>query len=305
MYLRHLGYACKNVTLGLDTGRSFRLASLTPERVRDTVAMNLDALEAILRWNVQQNIRFLRVSSDVVPFASHPASSFDWEAAFAERLAEIRDYAAAEGVRLSMHPGQFTVLSSPRPEVVEAALADLDWQARFMHALDPDEGTLTLHAGGAYGDKPSALERFAYNFRRLSPLAQRMLILENDDKVYHADDVLPLCERLGVPMVFDFFHHRVFHADGRREAGLLDVLARVVDTWGERVPKFHLSSAKEGGPRTAHADLVLEADLQAALDLMAQVGGDRPFDVMLEAKQKDCAVLPLVGFQQAHLAPSP
>jgi len=301
MYLRHLGYACKNVTLRLNTGQTFRLSSLTPERAATTVAANLDALEAMLRWNAAHDIRFLRISSDIVPFASHPASSFDWEEAFTDRLAEIRAYADAEGIRLSMHPGQFTVLASPRPEVVEAALADLAWQARFVHALDPDEGTLTLHVGGAYGDKPSALERFAQNFRRLTPLAQRMLILENDDKVYHADDVLPLCERLGVPMVFDFFHHRLHHLEGRREVGLLDLRERVVATWGERVPKFHLSSARDGGPRTAHGDFVLEEDLTAALDLMAQVGGDRPFDLMLEAKQKDCAVLPLRHFQRQGL----
>ncbi len=297
MYLRYLGYACKNVTLGVNTGASFRLASLTDERVATTVAQNLDAIEQLIRWNVAHGIHFLRLSSDVIPFASHPAFTFDWRAAFAGRLAEIRALAAAHGVRLTMHPGQFTVLSSPRPEVVEAALAELAWQADFLHALDPDEGTLTLHVGGAYGDKPSAIERFAQNFARLTPRAQQLLILENDDKVYHADDVLPLCERLGVPMVFDHFHHRLYHAPGRLEAGLLEMLERVVATWQGRVPKFHLSSAREGGPRTAHADFVREHDLEVFSGLMEQVGEAAPYDIMLEAKQKDGAVLPLLRYQ--------
>lgn len=302
MHLRHLGYACKNVTLARDTGKTFRLASLTPERVTETVNANLDALLAILRWNAERGIRFLRVSSDIVPFASHPSFTLDWQAAFAGRLGEVRAVAEASGVRLSMHPGQFTVLSSPRPDVVEASLRELEYQAAFVHAIDPDEGTLTLHVGGAYGDKASAIERFAHSFARLSPLAQSVLILENDDKVYHTDDVLPFCERLGVPMVFDFFHHIVFHADGRKEAGLLDALDRIVATWGDRVPKFHLSSAREGGPKAAHAELVLEDDLAAAVGLMEQVGGDEPYDVMIEAKQKECAVLPLLGFQRGAVS---
>ena len=299
MYLRHLGYACQNLTLGRTTGKTFRLASLSPERVAETVAANLDALGAILRWNVEHGIRFFRVSSDAVPFASHRAFAFDYLTHFRDEFAALRAYAQEHDVRLSMHPGQFTVLSSPRPEVVEAALAELEYQAAFLHALDPDDGTLTLHVGGAYGDKASALERFAQNFARLSDRAKGMLILENDDKVYAATEVLPLCEALGVPMVFDAFHHKVHHTAAGPEVGLHHLLERVVATWNGKPPKFHLSSPREGGPKTAHADEVTPEDLDAFTGLMDTVGGDGPYDVMLEAKRKDCAVLPLLARRAA------
>ena len=120
MKLRHLGYACTNVTLGCTTGRTLRLANLTEERAAAVIAENLATLQNVLSWNVSQDIRFFRVSSAVVPLASHEAFPVDWQMLFAPELAEIRRFVMDNGVRLSMHPGQYTVLNAPRPEVVRA-----------------------------------------------------------------------------------------------------------------------------------------------------------------------------------------
>ncbi len=292
MYLRHLGYACQNLTLERTTGRTLRLASLEAERVRALVEENIAALLDILRWNVEHDIRFFRVSSDVVPFASHERFPLDAEAAFGDALREVRAFVEAEGVRLSMHPGQYTVLNSPRPEVVDAAIAELEYQAWFVHSVDPAQGTLTLHVGGAYGDKEAAIERFTANFARLSPRAQRVLALENDDKTYAAHEVLPLCERLGLPMIFDYFHHRCLHAGRTPDEDAVSIVERAAATWGGRVPKLHLSSRKDG-TKTSHADFIEPDDLKHFLGIMENAGEHAPFDLMLEAKQKDCALLRL------------
>ncbi len=292
MKLRHLGYACTNVTLGCTTGRTLRLANLTEARAAAVIAENLATLHDVLRWNVLQGIRFFRVSSAVVPLASHEAFPLDWRTLFAAELAEIRQFVTDNGVRLSMHPGQYTVLNAPRLEVVRAAVRELEYHADFLDAVDPAQGTMTLHVGGAYGDKTAALNRFAAAFTLLSSNAQGRLTLENDDRTFTAGEVLGLCEQLGVPMIFDFFHHKLNPTHETWDTQLLPLLERVVATWGARVPKLHLSSPRDF--TTAHADYVEAVDFAQAVDALATFGGDRPYDLMLEAKLKEVALLKLV-----------
>jgi UV DNA damage endonuclease len=299
MHLRHLGYACINRTLETTTGRTFRLANLSANKVREIGGANLDALMAILRWNVSRDLRFFRVSSAVIPFASHEAFAHDWQSMFAPQLARIRDYVEQEGLRVTLHPGQYTVLTSPDPSVVARSIAELDYQAAFLEAVDPWQGTMTLHVGGAYGDREAAKDRFAQAFGQLSPSSQARLALENDDTTYGLDEVLAFAQRIGVPMIVDYFHHLIF--PGSDNEGLTEKIEAVVETWQGRVPKFHLSSARPDGRRTAHADLLEEADLQAFIALMDEVPGDTPYDVMVEAKEKELAILPLRSYQRRAL----
>jgi UV DNA damage endonuclease len=197
------------------------------------------------------------------------------------------------------------VLNSPKQRVVEESIAELEHQARFLDLIDPVQGTLTLHVGGAYGDKAAAVERFVETFGRLSERAQQMLILENDDTTYSLDDVLPLCERLGIPLVFDYFHHQCLHSGDDYREGLTEKLDRVVATWGGRVPKFHLSSARPDGPATAHADYVRPEDLDEFIAVMDTVGGDGEYDIMLEAKAKERATLALADYLRDGTVPAP
>ena len=153
MKLRYLGYPCTNVTLNLTTGRTLRLANLKEPRLSEVVRENLSALLTALRWNVARDIHFFRVASSVVPLASHEAFPTDWQTVFEDELAQIRTFVGANDLRLSMHPGQYTILNAQRPEVVAAAVRELDYHAAFLAATDPQSGTITLHVGGAYGDK--------------------------------------------------------------------------------------------------------------------------------------------------------
>jgi UV DNA damage endonuclease len=152
---------------------------------------------------------------------------------------------------------------------------------------------MTLHVGGAYGNKASAIQTFVAHADMLSHSARACLTIENDDTTFDIDDVLTLCEHTGLPAVFDFFHHQCHHRRDHWLDGLPELLERVVATWGERVPKFHLSSAREPG-KTAHADYLREEDLATALALMQGVRGDEPYDLMLEAKVKEKAVVRLL-----------
>ncbi len=298
MKLRYLGYAAQNLTLARTTNRTLRLANLD-ERVAGVIEQNLADLRAILEWNLSHGIRFFRVGSSVIPFGSHPDFPLNWETRFADTLEDLRRFIEEHDLRLSMHPGQYTVLNSNNETVAARASVELDYHARFLERVAP-EGTLTLHIGGAYGDKARALETFQANFQRLPERVKTRLTLENDDKIFAVDEVLYLCERLSIPAIFDFFHHACHPGQGPCKDDLTGTLQRVVATWEGRVPKFHLSSPRDLS--TAHADFVTREDFERALRRMQEVNSDEPFDLMLEAKAKEQAVLGVMRFWEEGLS---
>jgi UV DNA damage endonuclease len=306
MRLRHLGYACQNVHLGTKS-RTVRLANLTTEKVIPVIVQNLDDIEAALRWNVERGISFFRISSDLIPFATLDQFPFDWEEAFKWKFDDIRRLVKQHDLRVSSHPGQYTVLNSNKEKVVAESVKELDLQARVLRLIDPKQGTMTLHVGGAYGDKPAAMDRFAENLPRLSDEARNMLTIENDDRTFTLKEVVGLAERTELPVIVDLFHHRLNYAGQDEGAhwrdGLHDLLERSMALWGKRVPKLHLSSGRPGGT-TAHADYIEMNDMQDLLDVMAPVGKeDAPFDLMLEAKRKEEAVLEVRAFLEDGTLP--
>jgi UV DNA damage endonuclease len=284
--IRHFGYVAIALELAATTNRTCRLSNATPERLRALIRANLTSLRQVLQYNDEQRIRLYRVSSQIIPFASHPVNELAWWEEEAELLAELRALAARGGQRLSMHPGQFTVLSSPQPSIVANALRDLEWHVRLLDALGAGgEGKVIIHGGGAYGDKPAAIDRFVATAAGLPAAWRRRLVIENDEHVYTAADVLAISERTGLPVVFDWLHHAV---NPGPPADLTELIERCFDTWGadDGVPKVHLSSQEAGGRPGAHADWVDPADAEALL----RAAPARPFDCMLEAKAKDRAL---------------
>lgn len=302
MRLRHLGYACINTVLGTKS-RTVRLANLRTEAVIPVIVQNLDDVLAALEWNVARDLRFFRISSDLIPFGPLDAFPFDWAEAFDWKFREIRRLVKGEGLRVTSHPGQYTVLNSPREDVVQNSVDELDFQAQVLKRMDPKTGTMTLHVGGAYGDKESAMDRFAQNLDRLSDDARQRLAIENDDTTYTLEETVGLAERTGLPVIVDLFHHILNPSGETWDAGLPDLMERAVATWGKRVPKLHLSSHKPG-TRTGHADYLDMADVDALLELMDGVGdADAPFDLMLEAKKKEAAVLEVRHYLDTGEAP--
>jgi UV DNA damage endonuclease len=207
-------------------------------------------------------------------------------------------------IRLSSHPGQYVVLNSADPAVVDGAVRDLELQAALMDAMGlSDEAVVVLHVGSGRGD---ALGRFEAGFSRLSEAAARRLVIENDDRTFGLGAVLELHRRTGLRVVWDILHHHCHDPDGIDDRSALEA---ALATWRDDVvPKIHYSTPKTAleerrrkvGRRTvtewvlpqlrAHADLI---DPIAFSQFLAEVDGVRPFDVMLEAKGKDLALLRL------------
>ena len=281
-----VGYACVNTRLP-SSSRTLRLAGMTSERLRELIEANLAALEAILRWNEREGIRVFRLTSNLVPFGSHPANGLEWWKEFAPRLAELGRQMRAGAMSISTHPGQFTVLSSARPDVVEAALAELEYHDRLLEAFGLDQShKVVLHVGSGAADPDQAFVRFEAGFQRLSPGAARRLVLENDER-WPLEPVLALAERLALPVVFDLFHHQL--APSLHGLGLRDLVQRAAETWQEQDGRqeVHFSTQAAGKRPGAHAD---EVDLTEFGRFVDEIG-DLPLDCIIEVKDKERSVL--------------
>ena len=254
------------------------------------LAVSLERLDAIFGYLDANRISMYRMTSDLVPYGTHPEMpQFHGQVRECEAdLARLGARARELGLRLSFHPGQYCVLNSARAEVCTAALRDLELAAEVLDAMgQPDEAVVVLHVGGVAGDKPAALDRFEAGADRLSERARARLVVENDDRSYSLADVMALHERTGLRVVFDPHHHDCLNPEGIPAAEAFEL---ALGTWPAGVvPKVHYSSPREPGAR-AHADYV---DPDAFERFLRDVVRGAQVDVMLEAKAKDLALLRL------------
>lgn len=279
-----LGYASQNLTLGLTTGRTLRLANLDdPSRVRSLVESNVAALRAIVRWNAAHRIGLFRMSQQLIPFASHPGFPYDWEAEHGPELRDLGALAGELGIRLSMHPGQFIQPGSPNLDVRERSGAELRYVARLLTLLGAAD--LVLHLGGTFGDRTAAAARVVRSLEGEEEILGH-LALENDENLWTVEETLSPAERLGVPVIVDTLHHAL-NPGGLRLRAALDA---ALPTWRHRPPKLHLSSQDPAKRRGAHARGVTAEDYAALQEALA----GRSVDVMVEAKGKEGAVLALL-----------
>jgi UV DNA damage endonuclease len=284
-----IGYACVN-TLLPSSGKTARLSNASPERILELGRSNLQALHEILRWNIEHSIHLFRICSGIIPFGSHPVNQVAWWELLAPELIFVGQAVRAGQLRVSMHPGQYTVLNSPRAEVVENSIAELVYHARFLDAIGTDAShKIILHGGGVYGDKAASMERFARHVSRLPQAVRRRLVLENDETSYSLADVLSISTKTGLPVVFDVFHH-VWNSSFDGEP-LVKLIERAGKTWrpSDGRQKLHYSDQWAGKPPGSHAASI---DINAFSHFYHQIQG-LDLDVMLEVKDKEQSVLRL------------
>ncbi|WP_368504215.1 UV DNA damage repair endonuclease UvsE [Alkalihalophilus sp. As8PL] len=286
-----IGYACQNMTIPTRF-RTCRLKTMEKEgmeKIKELTLANIAMLKQVIEWNIENNITFFRVSSDMVPFATHSKMTWSWQddEEVKMNLSEILELQKAHGLRLSMHPGQYTILNSPKEHVVENAIKDLEYHADFLERIGGSD--MIIHTGGAYGDKEAAKEAFIKSYLTLSDKVRSLLRLENDDKTFHSRDVLSIHDQCGVPICFDLHHELCFN---RSLSELELIIEEVLSTWKHTAlrPKMHLSSGKKAENDPAHADYIREEDFERMLILL----GDQKVDIMLEAKAKEKALIKLL-----------
>ncbi|MBU3174809.1 UV DNA damage repair endonuclease UvsE [Clostridium estertheticum] len=282
-----IGYACIPLTINERTSRGLTLKKFSKDIFLDVVKQNIIGLKKILENNEKLNIKLFRISSDIVPLGSHSINEIEWYNYFKNELNEIGEFVKKCGMRISMHPGQYTVLNALKDDIVENAIKDLEYHSKFLDTLGLNSSNkIILHIGGGYGDKNAAINRFIENFKRLSSSVKNRLVIENDGKIFDIEDVLYVSSKIGIPVIFDNLHHECNH---QKDESIKEIMKKVIKTWKEKDGnvKVHYSQQNLQKQVGAHSNTIM---VKAFLEYYDEVKEFNP-DIMLEVKDKDISAI--------------
>ena len=277
-----VGYPCINLSFDCRASRTFRLKSYSTEKLIETVSGNLDCLEKMVDYNINHNLLFLRITSDLIPFASHKVNQLDWQGEFKDRFLEIGKKIKEADMRITMHPGQYTVLNSDKEEVFKKAVEEIIYHVDVLDLLGLDKrAKINIHVGGVYGDKKAGMSRFIDRYKGLDQRVKDRLIIENDEKSYSVSDCLKISDETGIPVTFDNLHHKI----NNNGEDLKSLLKKVFKTWkeGDGPPVVHYSSQKPEEREGRHVDHINEKHFRKFLTDMKGFN----FDLILEIKDKE------------------
>ncbi|ALC92567.1 UV damage repair endonuclease UvdE [Bacillus sp. FJAT-18017] len=301
MTIVRLGYVAMSTTLSnCSPSQTMTFAQFQRLKDRDAAVRKLERIALsnlenclrLLRHNRANDIRFFRLSSRLVPLANHEElGDWDYISPLGEGFGNIANFLKEYPIRVDFHPDHFVVLNTDKQEILRTSIQTLSMHQRFLKEMRiPAEHRCVIHIGGGYADKEKALEMFIHNWAYIPHQLQAMIILENDDTTFTLKESLYLCEKLGVPCVFDY-HHHLAHHDG---TGWEQDWERVVSSWSwSKLPvKMHISSPKSEKEYRAHADYI---DPTMFLEFLRGIKGSVPeLDCMIEAKAKDAALFKLM-----------
>jgi UV DNA damage endonuclease len=297
----NLGYACINMTLGAQTPRITTNRSMVKKTFNERginyaselALENVRDLFEIIKWNVKNNIKLFRISSDIFPWGSeYNLEDLPDYNKISNILKGCGTYAKENGLRIGSHPGPFNVLTSPNANVVENTFKDLELHGKVFDLLGLElspYNKINIHCNGVYGDKISAMDRFITNFKKLPENVKKRLTVENDDKasMYSVKDLMYIHNAIKIPIVFDYHHHQ-FCTGGLSEEEALNL---ATTTWPDGItPVVHYSESKalhESDNKLkpqAHSDYINSIPNTYGLDV----------DIMVEAKAKELAILPFI-----------
>lgn len=260
------------------------------DKLKKTTLSNVNDLYKILQYNNENNIHFYRITSALIPLATHPeVTNWPYRKLFKKDFEIIGDYIKKNNMRVDTHPNEFNVINSEKEDVVKNTERNLWHHVELFEDLNYPLGKMVLHIGSAAGGKEKAIERFIKNFNKLPKEIANLLIFENDDKTFTTKEVLSICKTINSPMVLDVHHHLCNDGGDDLEPMLKDIF----DTWknDSLPPKLHFSSPREGEKDRKHADFIEPEAFISFIEKCIPLNVD--LDIMLETKQKDLSLYQL------------
>jgi UV DNA damage endonuclease len=283
-----IGYACLTVGVPATEIKSCRIKNADENRLYEITDNNLKSLEHMLEYNIDNDITLYRISSDIIPFGSSPVNTLQWWDIFERQFNKLSNIIYKHNIRVSMHPGQYTVLNSPNTEVVKRAVIDLDYHTRVLETLKTGaDKKIILHIGGVYQDKEQAIKRFMLNYDKLEDRIKQRLVIENDDKSYNISDVLFISRNCRIPVVFDNLHHKVNPPELSMEDEYWINECR--NTWQDKdgTQKIHYSQQEPGKLPGSHSSSI---NIDEFIKFFNKLGRD-DLDIMLEVKDKNLSAV--------------
>lgn len=259
------------------------------EKLDSVIKSNFEDLIKILNYNVKNNVHFYRLTSKLIPLATHKEVNFDYIKPYKGYYKKVSNIINNNNIRVDVHPDQFCVLNSTNKDIVQNSIDILEYHINILNALKIKNPIIILHVGSNTFGKENSIKRFINNFSKLSPSIKNSIAIENDDKVFNVEDVLKICDELKVPMVLDYHHHICNPIDN-----IDDYFELIFNTWNNIRPKIHFSSPKNKTKRDfrSHNDYINSDDFICFIEKIKKYSID--VDIMLEAKAKDDALFRLV-----------
>lgn len=282
------------MTIGVSEAgfKSCMLKNADELRLLELIAHNLNSFENIIDYNIKNNIKLFRISSDLIPFGSSYVNTLPWWDIFADQFLIIGDKIQKSAMRVSMHPGQYTVLNSPDANVVTRAIEDLNYHAQLLDSLDTAlESKIVLHIGGVYQNKKEAMQRFIINYSYLNDAVKQRLVIENDDKSYNIEDVLDIGKKLGIPVIFDNLHH-IINPSSKMESFNFWI-NECKKTWkkADGTQKIHYSQQDPLKRAGSHSPTIR---IREFMDFYNNIEGEN-LDIMLEVKDKNLSAVKCIN----------
>lgn len=291
-----IGYACLTVGVHNAGFKSCTFKNAGYEKLLGLIEHNLTSLENIIDYNIENNINLFRISSDIIPFGSSVVNNIPWWDIFEERFQIIGEKIKKSNMRVSMHPGQYTVLNSPKHEVVHRAVEDLIYHNHFLDCLNAGrDSKIILHIGGVYGDKKSAIMRFMDNYKLLDENIKNRLVIENDDKSFNVRDVLEAGVQLNIPVVYDNLHNTANPYDNSSDDFWIKECSK---TWNisDGRQKVHYSQQNPHKKKGSHSETI---GINEFMEFYKHVGGEN-LDIMLEVKDKNISCIKCINSTVQH-----
>ena len=284
----NIGYACLTLGVCNTNYRSCTLKNATNDNLTTLINANLDSLNNAIDYNIKNHINLFRITSDLIPFGSSPANSLPWWDMFSTKFDMIGDKIKNSNMRVSMHPGQYSVLNSPNEDTVDRAIMDLEYHTKVLDSLNVSrQNKIILHIGGVYNDKPTAISRFIQNYNRLSDNVKNRLVIENDDKSYTLYDVLSIAYKLSIPVIYDNLHNYLNPSDKDKSDEHNINLVKPLWRKEDGTQKIHFSiqdPIKKGGSHSK--TIAIHTFLQFCKDINRD-----DIDIMLEVKDKNISAI--------------
>lgn len=287
-----IGYAC--LTLGVpDTKlRSCFKKNAKESMLLEIIEHNLGVLDTILEYNQKNHIKLFRISSDLIPFGSAQFNRIPWWEIFYDRFQQLGNTIRSYHMRVSMHPGQYTVLNSPKAEVVLKAIDDLSYHAKVLDSFGiGKEHKIILHIGGVYHDKEESIRRFIRNYLELKPSIKNRLVIENDDKSYNIGDVLKIGKILDIPVIFDNLHHKINSSiEHTNEFAWIEECKKLWKSEDGK-QKIHYSQQNISKSKGSHSDTIEILEFMEFYEKLNRTD----IDIMLEVKDKNLSAVKCIN----------
>lgn len=286
-----LGYASVNNTLNLSTSKVITYSKFTQTnnyKILDTtIKNNLDSLIQILKYNAKNNIHFYRISSSLIPLATHPKVQFDYLDNYQTYYDKIARIINDTQMRVDIHASNYCILNSTNQEVQELSIKSLEYYYNLLKSMEITLPLIVVHIGSSTNGKEQSIERFIHTINTLPKYLKVSLAIENDDKIFNLEDTIKISKKLNLPIVLDYHHHLCNHIND-----INDYLEDIINSWNDKRIKMHFSSPKDNKNPYAHNDYI---DVDKFINFLSILKNyNRDIDIMLEAKAKDEALCRLV-----------